>query len=120
MDEARFDRWTRTLGAIRSRRWVLTAVVGGAIATLLRPSGEAGARPGTVALGGACYHVRQCNQSSLIPRHSGLDPSLQWVYCSDNGFTYDGKFNCCRRRGGFCRIDEHCCAARKCRRNFCV
>jgi hypothetical protein len=104
MDPDRFDHLTRTV-ARRSRREALRALAGAAAALLAITRRSAQAMQATVPIGGVCYHSSQCRDDG------GFGP----VYCDDNGFTYDGDFNCCRYEGGFCgELDENCCGTLVC------
>jgi hypothetical protein len=72
-------------------------------------------------LGGACRHTNQCLHHAVVTRRAGRRSSRQAVYCADNGFRYDGAYNCCRNRGGSCERDEHCCGTRYfCRNKVCT
>ena len=33
------------------------------------------------------------------------------MFCADNGFDYDGPFNCCTYESGYCYSDEGCCGS---------
>jgi hypothetical protein len=72
-----------------------------------------------IPLGGACRHTNPCLHHAPASRRGSA--SREWVYCADNGFRYDGAFNCCRHRGGSCERDEHCCGTREfCRNRICT
>jgi hypothetical protein len=121
MDAERFDQLTRGLSRGPSRRVLLrrlAGVVGGLVATT-QANRAAEAAPHSVPLGGPCYRDRQCYNDYEAPRGAGLNPDLQIPYCADNGFFYDGEFNCCRYEGGACYADEHCCGYRSCVNGFC-
>jgi hypothetical protein len=121
MDDARFDRLARSFGRPSSRRATLRRLAGAtALGLLARARPEpAAARPYSVPRGGTCFHDRQCLNDYTPPRGAGLNPEYQVVYCADNGFSYDGDFNCCRYWGGFCDIDEQCCGDLSCIGGFC-
>ena len=119
MDDARFDLIAKRLAGRRSRRGLLG--VGAAVATALAARFRtASAAPFSVPLGGTCYRDRQCVNDYVAPRGGGLNPDLQVVYCADNGFWYDGDYNCCRYEGGFCGRDEECCGGLECIGGFCA
>ena len=120
MDAERFDQLTRRLSRGGSRRALLRGL--GLAAGLVVAAGQESATeaaPNSVPRGGVCYRDRQCYNDYVAPRGAGLNPDLQIVYCADNGFWYDGEFNCCRYEGGFCDFDEECCGYRSCINNFC-
>ena len=106
MEERRFDDMTRVLARSGSRRAIAGALLAAAGALLGRP---ATAQSGWIPLGGACVSTGQCAQSG----------DLDYVYCGDNGFGYDGEFNCCRY-AGLCQADEHCCGASFCYQGQCT
>jgi hypothetical protein len=109
VDEERFDRMARTVAGDRSRRGLLRGPGRrGRRLGLVRLGGSDAAAGGqTVPLGGACIRSHQCVQYAVSSR--GYDPRAQAVACDFNGFAYDGEFNCCRYRGGFCSVDNDCC-----------
>jgi hypothetical protein len=120
VDKERFDRLTRAVSQAASRRGVLRGF-GALVAGILAGpavSDEAAARLRSVPLGGVCYNDRQCYNEYVSTRRR-QNPDLQIVYCADNGFTYDGAFNCCRYSGGACYVDEDCCGTRVCAKQFC-
>jgi hypothetical protein len=104
MDEQRFDRLARTIGAQRTRREA-TRWLGGAMAALVGlVRAERVDAQTAIPLGGACYDDGQC-------RTDGAGP----VYCADNGYDYDGPLNCCRYEGGWCGENhENCCGQLEC------
>lgn len=104
MDEQRFDRLARTIGARRTRREA-TRWLGGAVAALTGlVRAERAQAQGSIPLGGSCYDDGQC-------RTDGAGP----VYCADNGYDYDGPLNCCRYEGGWCGENhENCCGHLEC------
>lgn len=114
MDTARFDRLVRSFGRQSSRRvairGVVASIVGGVLA--IERQKEAAAAPGTVPLGGGCISDQQCNQSFV-------DAPFRAV-CSDNGFDYDGPFNCCVGTDNRCLANEHCCGRLECIAGFCT
>ena len=121
MDSDRFDAVVRALAGHASRRGTLQGVAALAAASVLAlvRTGTAGAHHGRIALGGACRHTNQCLHHAPASRR--VRPSRQAVYCADNGFRYDGSFNCCRQQGGSCTRDEHCCGVRHfCRNRVCA
>jgi hypothetical protein len=121
VEAKQFDRLTRSVSRATSRRGVLRGL-GAALAGLVVTSAEsdAAARGSyTVPLGGACYHDRQCFNEYVPTHRRQRNPDLQIVYCEDNGFTYDGAFNCCRHSGGACYVDEDCCGTRSCVKQGC-
>lgn len=103
MDDRRFDRLTRSLAKRTSRRrgLGLLAGAGGALLAVARGR-DARARHGWVQLGGACYDDDQCDQS-----YAGGGAE---AICANNGFDYDGPFNCCLTEGdNTCFVNENCC-----------
>lgn len=121
MDDARFDRLARAFGRQTSRRGAVRGLAAAAGAMFLgrAGAGDAAAAPHSIPLGGACFQDRQCINDYIPPRGAGLNPEYQIVYCADNGFYYDGDFNCCRYWGGLCDVDEHCCGDLSCVGSFC-
>src|SRR3954467_4609190 len=104
MDEQRFDRLARTVGGRRSRREAMRWLVGSMATLGALVRGESATAQATTPLGGACYDSSQC-------RTDGGGP----VYCTDNGYEYDGPLNCCRYEGGFCGENhENCCGQLEC------
>jgi hypothetical protein len=82
---------------------------------------ETSAHHAKTPLGGACRHTTQCLHHAVTTRRARGRSSRQAVYCADNGFRYDGAFNCCRYEGGSCQLDEHCCGSRHfCRNKVCT
>jgi hypothetical protein len=122
MDDKRFDAVTRALATEGSRRGALRAAVI-ALPTLLSSlrRAETAAHHAKIPLGGACYHTNQClHHVVATTRRARRRASRQAVYCADNGFRYDGAFNCCRYSGGRCERDEQCCGSRHfCRGGVC-
>ena len=114
MDGTRFDRWVRSFGRRTSRRGAARGLVaaGAALVVGRARAGEVAAQAGSVPLGGACVRDRQCSQV-------GVDPPYL-AACSDNGFDYDGSFNCCVIVGARCWADEHCCGPQLCIDGFCT
>ena len=112
MDPDRFDHLTRAVAGRRSRRAALRALAGAAAALLPFARGSrTQAMQGFVPIGGTCYHSDQCYDPG------GFGP----LYCDDNGFAYDGDFNCCRYEGGFCGdFDENCCGNLACVNGTCT
>lgn len=120
MQATRFDTMTRRMARGGSRRNLLRGVAGGlATAVFARARGDVAAQPNSVPRGGACYEDRQCINDYYAPGGAGLNPEWQEVYCRDNGFSYDGEWNCCRFSGGFCDRDEECCGVGYCVDGFC-
>jgi hypothetical protein len=107
MDDRQFDRLARVLGHTRSRRSAIGVLL--AAAAALFSGKRAGAQQGWVPIGGACYNTGQCLQ----------DGNFISVFCDDNGFAYDGQYNCCRYEG-FCQADEECCGASFCYQGQCT
>ena len=104
MDEQRFDRLARAVGNRRTRREAMRWVGGSMAALVALVRGERAAAQGTLPLGGACYDSGQCRTDG-----SGA------VFCTDNGYAYDGPLNCCRYEGGFCGENhENCCGQLEC------
>jgi hypothetical protein len=121
VDTNRFDRLTRVVFHHVSRRDVLRGL-GAAIAAIVTAAlgrEQTEARASSVPLGGACYHSRQCRNQYVPTQRRQINPDLQIVHCADNGFVYDGPYNCCRYTGGACHVDEHCCGTRRCVKQFC-
>jgi hypothetical protein len=116
----RFDRLTIAVSRHVSRRSALhglgATLAGLAAVTFGREAVEAA--PYAVSLGGACYRDLQC-RNDFIPTRRRQQPLLQVVHCADNGFAYDGPYNCCRDTGGTCYVDEDCCGTRGCVHQFC-
>jgi hypothetical protein len=107
MDDRQFDRLARTLGRSGSRRGAIGVLLAAAAAVL--GARHAGAQQGWVPVGGACYNTGQCIQ----------DGATISVFCDDNGFDYDGQYNCCRYEG-YCQGDEQCCGASFCYQGQCT
>ena len=106
MDEQQFDRLARAVAARRTRRDAMRGLAGAvaALVALARGTGAV-AQQGSVPIGGICYHSSQCRD----------DGDFGPVFCDDNGFAYDGDFNCCRYEGGYCgEFDENCCGGLSC------
>jgi hypothetical protein len=104
VDEQRCDRLVRTVGGQRTRREAMRWLVGSMAALVALVRGGSAAAQATTLLGGACYDSSQC-------RTDGGGP----VYCTDNGYAYDGPLNCCRYEGGFCGENhENCCGQLEC------
>jgi len=75
MDSERFDAWTRGVGNGASRRRVLRALLGGALAAplalaLALGSGRSGAQPGCRQAGNPCEGNQDCC-AGLVCRRSG-------------------------------------------------
>ena len=112
MDERRFDTLARGIAASGSRRGMLRALAGGVALLLLgRRAQGVSAQYGTLGPGDPCYDDSQCSPSA-----GGYSPLL----CADNGFDYDGPFNCCTGEGGFCFSDEGCCGFASCINGSCT
>ena len=107
MDDRRFDRLARSLGRSRSRRSAIGVLLATAAAAL--GGRRAGAQQGWVPIGGACFNTGQCIQ----------DGDFISVFCDDNGFPYDGEYNCCRYQG-YCQGDEQCCGESICYQGQCT
>ena len=120
MDGTRFDRLTRRFARGGTRRNLLRGIAAGlATVAAARERSDVDASPHSVPRGGVCYRDKQCINDYYAPGGAGLNPDLQEVYCRDNGFWYDGEFNCCRYEGGFCGRDEECCGDWSCIDGFC-
>ncbi|MCD6032146.1 MAG: hypothetical protein K0S78_4328 [Thermomicrobiales bacterium] len=120
MDDRIFDGFVRLMASRPTRRGIArgAALVAAAAFGLAR-SDASEARHALIALGGACRHTRQCLHHALASRR--VRPSREAVSCADNGFRYDGQFNCCRHGGGSCTRDEDCCGTRHfCRSRVCT
>ena len=121
VDSDRFDAVVRAFAAHASRRETLrgaAALAAASMLALLRSS-TAEAHHAPIGLGGACRHTIQCMHHA--PTSPRVRPTRQAVYCTDNGFRYDGALNCCRHQGGSCTRDEHCCGVRHfCRSLVCI
>jgi hypothetical protein len=110
MDGQRFDRLARAVAAPRTRREALRGLVGAVAALVSLSRGKrVAAQQGWVPIGGACFNTGQCLQDGY-----GIT-----VFCDDNGFTYDGQYNCCRYEG-YCQADEHCCGESFCYQGQCT
>ena len=113
MDDRRFDCLARSFGAGTTRRRGLRLLAGAAGALLAFARGrEAAAHHGWVPLGGACYQDEQCDQSAVAYPYQAI--------CANNGFDYDGPYNCCVTSDARCQIDEHCCWAQACVAGYCT
>ena len=115
VDDQRFDSMVRALAVRRPRRALLRGVVGAAAALGATRLARVAAHAGQVPLGGACIRSHQCIQ--YLVSSPGYDPGAQAIACDYNGFAYDGEFNCCRYRGGFCSVDNDCCGYLRCLRH---
>ncbi|HEX2283048.1 MAG TPA: hypothetical protein VHG52_14915 [Thermomicrobiales bacterium] len=112
MHDQRFDRLTRGLAAGMSRRGGLRMLVGAGAALLAAARGrEVSADHGSLPFGSACYADEQCDQTGVYPSQ---------VICANNGFDYDGPYNCCVIEDGPCNTDEHCCWNLACRGGYCA
>ena len=119
MDDQRFDAFVRIIATRLPRRGIVrgAALAAASVLALLRSS-TADAHHALIGLGGACRHTSQCVHHAPTSRR--VRPSRQSVYCADNGFRYDGPFNCCRTGGGSCTRAAHCCGVRHCRSGVCT
>lgn len=103
MDDRTFDSLARALSDGFSRRKLFGGALGLAGASLLglvrSRAGAAQIQP--VGLGDPCFSTAQCASQGTS-------------YCADNGFEYDGAFNCCLPARGRCQFDEHCCGFAGC------
>jgi hypothetical protein len=119
LEAKQFDHFARFVSRANSRRGLLRGL-GAAVGAFLAGGrgNELLAAAYSVPLGGACYRDRQCF-NEYVPTHRRQNPDLQIVHCADNGFSYDGEYNCCRNTGGACYGDEDCCGTRRCVRSFC-
>jgi hypothetical protein len=108
MDEHRFDTLTRELASTVSRRrgMRLLAAAGAALLAVARGKGSA-AQEWYRGPGEPCWDSGQC-----------VSPDAPYV-CDDNGFPYDGAFNCCTFEGSRCYVDEHCCGYNVCAGGVC-
>lgn len=102
MNPRRFDAFTQAMASRPSRRAMMRGLLAG-IAGLVTGGTAAEARPYSLDVGDPCIRNQQCIQ----------DSDLGYAYCDDNGFAYDGPFNCCRYEG-VCWDDAHCCVDRVC------
>jgi hypothetical protein len=120
VDTNRFDRLTIAVSQHVSRRRALKGFGAAlaAIGAMTLGREETNAAPYSVGLGGSCYRDLQC-RNDFIPTRRRQQPLLQIVHCADNGFSYDGPYNCCRNDGGTCYNNEDCCGTRSCVRQFC-
>ena len=107
MDDRRFDRLARNLGRSSSRRGAIGVLLAAAAAVV--GGKRAGAQQGWIPIGGACFNTGQCIQ----------DGDFISVFCDDNGFPYDGEYNCCRYQG-YCQGDEQCCGESICFQGQCT
>jgi hypothetical protein len=116
----RFDGAVRALAAHASRRETLRGAAASAAAAVLAlvRTGPAEAYHARIRLGGACRHTSQCLDHA--PVSSRVPPNRQSVFCANNGYGYDGTYNCCRTGGGICTHYAHCCGMRHCRRGACT
>jgi len=114
MDGRSFDRLARHLARGGSRRGL---VAGGmaALAALVGGARTSAGRPYSIPLGGVCYNDRQC----IPPDPDSFDPLSNLVFCRDNGFDWDGEFNCCHYGDGWCRADSDCCGDLACNDGTC-
>ena len=113
MEDQRFDRLTRLLATGTSRRRGLGILAGAGAALLAAARGrDAAAHHGWIPLGGACYVDEQCDQSAV-------DYPFQAI-CGNNGFDYDGPYNCCVSEDSPCAANEQCCWNLECRGGVCV
>lgn len=111
MDDARFDRLARGFGRKAGRRATLRGLAGATAAVLAawgRP-GAVAARPYSIPIGGACNNDRQCAPTAV---------SLP--ICAENGFSYDGPYNCCVTPGVRCDVSEECCLDYECIGGVCT
>jgi hypothetical protein len=107
MDGRRFDRITRMVTRPTTRRAAVRGLVA-AIAAQLVGAPRVAARQGdSLGAGDTCYDDSQC---------AAADAAL---VCADNGFDYDGPFNCCAGAGGACDLDEGCCGTLVCVNGMC-
>jgi hypothetical protein len=115
MDDRQFDSLARRLGRRSGRRGAVRGLVGGlAAGGLAIARGRRAAAQGCcyLAAGDPCYDDRQC---AANPNNVAYQP----MFCADNGFAYDGPFNCCAWAGYQCAFDEGCCGALVCVDNAC-
>jgi hypothetical protein len=104
MDDRAFDAFARTIANRGSRRDIVRRWAGTfALAALSWPARSAAAQGGYLGPGEACYDDNQCGNT----RYSAM-------FCADNGFDYDGPFNCCTYEYGYCYMDEGCCGSLIC------
>lgn len=112
MDDRQFDRLTRLLASGVSRRRGIRVLAGAGAALLAAARGrDVSANHGWIPFGGPCYDDAQCDQTGVYPAA---------VICGNNGFDYDGPYNCCVTSDGPCNIDEHCCWTQECIGGYCA
>jgi hypothetical protein len=100
MRDRKFDSLARQFATPTSRRAGLRMLFGTGAALLAAARGAStAAQYWKLPLGEACYDDSQCDAG---------------VVCDDNGFAYDGPWNCCMYDYGSCSFDEHCCGDRTC------
>jgi hypothetical protein len=118
----RFDVAVRALAGRASRRGALRGLAVSALTVLSAVRGtDTAANHGHIPIGGACRQTSQCVDHAVTSRHHRARPAINAVYCEENGFRYDGRYNCCRHQGGSCQRDEHCCGSRHfCRNRVCT
>jgi hypothetical protein len=111
--DRQFDRLARSLATGTSRRAGFRLIVGATAAVLsLTRRHNSAAGPATVPLGGVCWDSGQCSQAEV-------DHPFRAV-CEENGFDYDGPFNCCVTSDNRCWANEHCCGMLECIVGFCM
>ncbi len=112
MDDQRFDRLARALAGPSPRRKMLRLLAGATGAALLAAARggprRAAAHHVYLGPGDSCYDSDQCR---------GADAPL---VCADNGFDYDGQFNCCTYEGNRCGFDAACCGSATCVGGICA
>ena len=123
MDADRFDAWTLALTAAHSRRALVRALVGGALAAGLGLAGgrEAGAAPLRAAHkpcsqdgqcnGGLCYRRGRCSKGGKLTGLcrcgcTGVNPCPGDLFCCGQG---DKIPVCAVLDGGACANDTDCC-----------
>ena len=106
MDDRRFDRLARMVARRRSRRGVVRGLAG--LAALVA-AGRAAAPVAAESPGQPCTHDAQCV----------WDFGQEHV-CADNGFDYDGPYNCCTFAGNRCASHEACCFDAVCLGGVCA
>src|SRR4051794_23393259 len=110
MNDSAFDRFTRRLSRMTTRRGTFGTMA--AIASFLcaETRHSVRAQPDPFAgssLGAACTEAAECAQ---VQACNVPGP----VTCADNGIADDGRLTCCLAVGGFCLDATHCCAGLEC------
>ena len=116
MDHERFDRLIRSFASGTSRRRVIGKLMAGAAGTVVGVSRvRRGGAQQNVPIAGQCSALGANAECSQTGTPIGGVPAI----CSDNGYSRDGVYNCCRTDGGVCSIDAHCCGSLFCTNGVC-